>query len=162
MKKILIIEDNNDIRENLVEFLELSGYETISADNGKKGIEMTKEFKPDLIICDVIMPTMNGYEVLCLLLETTRINDIPFIFSSSKAEKSDYAEGMELGADDYMIKPFGMETLLIRLETCLQSGCHRHNCVEMIEYITNAATVKTFITKQNKVQQNNRLIHVSD
>ena len=146
MKKILIIEDNIEIRENLIEFLEISGYATIATDNGKKGIELVKECNPDLIICDVIMPTMNGYEVLCLLLDTTKTLNIPFIFSSSKAEKTDYSEGMLLGADDFIVKPFDMEYLLTRIEACIESGCRRHNCVDIIEYVTNADVNEVFIS----------------
>ena len=123
MKKLLIIEDNYDIRENLVEFLELYGYEIIAVNNGKDGIEYAWKFIPDLIICDVVMPHLNGYEVLGSFSGYLYKHYIPFIFSSSKAEKKDYLEGMELGADDYIVKPFEPESLLIKIEACLQSAC---------------------------------------
>ena len=126
MKKILIIEDNNDIRENLTEFLEMEGYGILAANNGKWGIELAKEFIPDLIICDVLMPEMDGYEVLRLLLNTPTTYGIPFIFSTSNSEKVDYAEGMKLGADGYIVKPFEMETLLSKIEICLKSGTRRY------------------------------------
>jgi DNA-binding response OmpR family regulator len=125
MKVILLIEDNNLVRENLSEFLELSGYEILSTDNGEEGIALAKGYKPDLILCDVLMPGMNGYEVLQNLLASPETNTIPFIFSTSNSEKVDYSEGMKLGADDYMVKPFDMDTLLTKVENCLKNGSLR-------------------------------------
>jgi CheY-like chemotaxis protein len=127
MKRILIIEDNSFIRENFVEFLNMSGFKILSANNGKEGIEMAREYLPDLIICDVLMPVMDGYEVLRLLQNKPDTYLIPFIFSTSKSEKIDYAEGMRLGADDYLVKPFEMETLLNKIEMWLKSGSRRQN-----------------------------------
>ena len=106
MKVILLIEDNNNIRENLAEFFELEGYKVLVADNGKNGIELAKEFIPDLIICDTKMALMDGYEVLRLILDLSKTYEIPFIFSTSNSEKVDKAKAMELGADDYIIKPW--------------------------------------------------------
>jgi DNA-binding response OmpR family regulator len=105
METILLIEDTNDILENLNEFLEMEGYHVLVADNGKKGIELAKEFIPDLIICDVLMHEMDGHEVLRLLLETAKTHEIPFIFSTSMSEKYDKTESLALGADDYIVKP---------------------------------------------------------
>ena len=118
---ILLIEDNPDILENLTEFLEMEGYKILAANNGKKGLELAAEFIPDLIICDVLMREMDGYEVLRLLLNTTKIHEIPFIFSTSMSEKVDRAEAMKLGAADYIIKPFELKTLLKIVKDCIQS-----------------------------------------
>jgi CheY-like chemotaxis protein len=112
MKTILIIEDNSDILENLVEFLQMEGYKTLEANNGKDGIALAKEFIPDLIICDFFMYGMNGHEVLRLLLNTLTKFKIPFIFSTSMSEKSDKAATLKLGADDYIVKPYELQSLL--------------------------------------------------
>lgn len=112
MKTILLIEDNIDILENLSEYLELQGYKTLTADNGKKGIQLAHEFTPDLIICDVLMYDMNGHEVLLLLKNAPQTRHIPFIFSTSLSESIDREETLKLGADDYIVKPYHLETLL--------------------------------------------------
>ena len=116
---ILLIEDNPDILENLTEFLEMEGYKILSANNGKRGLDLAAEFIPDLIICDVLMHEMDGYEVLRLLLETTKIHEIPFIFSTSMSEKVDRTEAMKLGAVDYIVKPFELTTLLKMVQACM-------------------------------------------
>jgi CheY-like chemotaxis protein len=94
--------------------------------NGKKGVELAREFIPDLIICDVLMSEMDGHEVLHLLLETSRTHGIPFIFSTSMSERVDRNEALALGADDYIIKSFDMELLMKMLNTWLKSGSNRH------------------------------------
>ena len=126
MKVILLIEDNKDILENLTEFLELEGYKILVADNGKNGVELARKFIPDLIICDTIMALMDGYEVLRLILNMSKTYEIPFIFSTSNSEKVDKAKALELGADDYIIKPYGLETLLIMAKKWIKSGSDRH------------------------------------
>ncbi|GAB4201382.1 MAG: response regulator [Bacteroidia bacterium] len=105
-KKILVIEDNADMRDNIAEILELADYEVITAANGKEGIKLTKSEKPDLIICDIMMPELDGYGVLSILSKDSYTADIPFIFLTAKAEKQDMRKGMEMGADDYLTKPF--------------------------------------------------------
>jgi DNA-binding response OmpR family regulator len=126
MNTILLIEDNTEILENLTEYLELEGYRILVANNGKKGIELAVEFIPDLIICDVMMPEMDGHEVLHLLLDTAKTNEIPFIFSTSMSEKIERAQALQLGADDYIVKPFEMEALLKMAKTWIKSGSKRH------------------------------------
>jgi DNA-binding response OmpR family regulator len=126
MNTILLIEDNNEILENFTEFLEMEGYKVLGAGNGKKGVELARAFIPDLIICDVLMPEMDGHEVLHLLLETSKTHDIPFIFSTAMSEKVERNEALALGADDYIIKPFDMELLLLMISTWLKSGSNRH------------------------------------
>jgi len=108
MKTILLIEDDNEILENFTEYLELEGYKILGASNGKQGIEFAMKFIPGLIICHVIMPEMDGYEVLHSLLETPATRQIPFIFSTSISEKVERTEALSLGADDYLIKRFDM------------------------------------------------------
>jgi CheY-like chemotaxis protein len=120
MKKILIIEDNHDIRENISELLELSGYETLQAPNGLKGIESAYKNNPDLIICDIMMPEMDGYGVLNTLNKNIATAGIPFIFLTAKAEKSDFRKGLSMGADDYITKPFTDEELLHAVKMRLQ------------------------------------------
>jgi len=125
MNLILLIEDNKDILENLIEYLELEGYKILFANNGKEGVEVAKKFVPDLIICDVIMSEMDGHEVLRLLLNTPITSMIPFIFSTSNSEKVEKAEALALGADDYIVKPFELEELLLMSEKWIKSGSDR-------------------------------------
>lgn len=122
MKKILIIEDNTDVRENLQEILGLSGYEAVVAENGKVGVEKAQSFLPDLILCDIMMPELDGYGVLHILSRNAKTADIPFIFLTAKAEKEDFRKGMSLGADDYIIKPFDDMALLQTIESRLQKS----------------------------------------
>jgi CRP-like cAMP-binding protein/CheY-like chemotaxis protein len=120
MKKILLIEDNLEMRENTSEMLDLANYVVITAENGKAGVEMAKAEKPDLIICDIMMPDLDGYGVLHILSKDPEIAGTPFIFLTAKAEKSDMRKGMNLGADDYMVKPFDKVELLNAIETRLK------------------------------------------
>lgn len=116
MKKILVIEDDKVMRENTAEILELSNYEVTTAPNGKIGSVLAKAIKPDLIICDIMMPELDGYGVLLELSKDPSTSSIPFIFLSAKAEKSEIRKGMELGADDYLTKPFEDTELLKAIE----------------------------------------------
>lgn len=112
MKKILIIEDNEDIRTNTAEILELSNYDVVLAENGKVGVEMAIKHKPDLIICDIMMPELDGYGVLHAIQKNEDIKNTPFIFLTAKTERIDFRKGMESGADDYITKPFDGTELL--------------------------------------------------
>lgn len=112
MKKILLIEDNDDIRDNTAEILELANYEVAVAENGKRGVEKAIEFLPDLIICDIMMPELDGYGVLHAIQRNEAIKNTPFIFLTAKTERSDFRRGMESGADDYITKPFDGTELL--------------------------------------------------
>ena len=118
--KILVIEDNTDVRENIAEILELSGYEVVTAENGKKGVEAALQNTPDLILCDIMMPELDGFGVLRIVSRNSAVSDIPFIFLTAKAEKQDFRRGMGLGADDYITKPFDdvqlLDTIQLRLE----------------------------------------------
>lgn len=122
MKKILVIEDQFEVRENLVELLELSGYEALNGENGKVGVQLAIEHQPDLILCDVMMPELDGFGVLRILEKRVETADIPFIFLTAKAEKSDFRRGMNLGADDYITKPFDDIELLDAVEMRLKKS----------------------------------------
>jgi CRP/FNR family transcriptional regulator, polysaccharide utilization system transcription regulator len=116
MKKICVIEDNNDVRENLCEILELSGYDVVQAKNGKVGLRVIYENNPDLILCDVMMPELDGFGVLKILCSNPKFNAVPFIFLTAKADKNDLRKGMTLGADDYITKPFDSAELIEVIE----------------------------------------------
>jgi CRP/FNR family transcriptional regulator, cyclic AMP receptor protein len=120
MKKILLIEDNDDIRTNTAEILELSNYKVIVAENGKAGVEKAIEHTPDLIICDIMMPVLDGYGVLHAVHKNESIKNTPFIFLTAKTERSDFRKGMELGADDYITKPFNGTELLNAVDSRLK------------------------------------------
>ncbi|WP_207492407.1 response regulator [Aridibaculum aurantiacum] len=122
MKKVLIIEDNDEVRENTAEILELSNYEVVTAENGKIGVEKALQEKPDLIICDIMMPVLDGYGVFHLLSKHKETSSIPFIFLTAKSEKSDFRKGMEMGADDYITKPFDGIELLNAIEVRLKKS----------------------------------------
>ncbi|MEM0993597.1 MAG: response regulator [Bacteroidota bacterium] len=122
MKKILVIEDQLEVRENLVELLELSGYELYDAENGKLGVQLALSHQPDLILCDVMMPEMDGFGVLRILEKRAETAGIPFIFLTAKAEKEDFRKGMNLGADDYITKPFDEIELLDAVEMRLKKS----------------------------------------
>lgn len=119
-KKILLIEDNDDIRENTAEILSLAGYDVNTAENGKIGVEVASKDIPDLIVCDIMMPELDGYGVLHVLSKRPETAAVPFIFLSAKAERSEIRKGMELGADDYLTKPFDETELLKTVEARLR------------------------------------------
>ncbi len=122
MKKILLIEDNKAVRENTAEILELANYKVYSAENGKIGIDLATKHHPDLIICDIMMPVLDGYGVLHLLNKNSKTSSIPFIFLTAKADRTDFRKGMEMGADDYITKPFDDIELLNAVETRLKKA----------------------------------------
>ena len=120
MNKILVIEDERAIRMNLLKLLSAEGFQSIGADNGASGVQLAKDEQPDLIICDILMPELNGYEVLQALQQDSVTATIPFIFLTAKAERSDWRHAMKLGADDYLTKPFTRAELLEAIATRLQ------------------------------------------
>lgn len=121
-KTILVIDDNNDLRENTAEILDLAGYKTLTAENGKRGVEVATKEKPDVIVCDIMMPELDGYGVLHLLRKNADTQNIPFIFLTAKTERSDFRKGMEMGADDYVTKPFEDIELLNAIEIRLKKA----------------------------------------
>jgi CRP-like cAMP-binding protein/CheY-like chemotaxis protein len=144
-KKILIIEDNADVRENTAEILELAQYDVKQAENGKIGVELALRDKPDLIICDIMMPVLDGYGVIHLLNKNPETASIPFIFLSAKSERVDFRKGMELGADDYISKPFDDVELLNAVESRL-----RKNEALKAEFSKNVEGLNKFFTEVQK------------
>jgi DNA-binding response OmpR family regulator len=120
MKKILLIEDNTEVRENTSEIISLANYIVVTAENGKVGVELAQKERPDLIICDIMMPELDGYGVLHILSKKPETAGIPFIFLTAKTEKNDVRKGMNLGADDYLTKPFDDTELLNAIEVRLK------------------------------------------
>jgi len=118
--KIALIEDNNDMRENIAEILELADYEVHTAENGKKGVELIKNELPNLILCDIMMPELDGYGVLHMISKNPTTSKIPFIFLTAKSENEDFRKGMNMGADDYLTKPFDDTELLNAIERRLK------------------------------------------
>jgi CRP-like cAMP-binding protein/CheY-like chemotaxis protein len=130
MKKILLIEDNLEVRENTSEILLLANYNVMSAKNGKIGVDLAQKEKPDLIICDIMMPELDGYGVLHILNKNTDTAGIPFIFLTAKTEKTDIRKGMNLGADDYLTKPFDDTDLLNAIEARLRKAAMQQHLYE--------------------------------
>lgn len=122
MKKILVIEDDRIMRENIAELLELVGYEVAIAKDGKEGVQKAQSILPDLIVCDIKMPVLDGYGVLHILQKDMVTAAIPFIFLTAKTERQDLRKGMEMGADDYLAKPFEDTELLKAVETRLKKS----------------------------------------
>ncbi len=118
--KILIVEDDAAVRENICTLLNEEGYNVLWADNGEKGIEIARESIPNLIICDILMPGLDGYDVLDALSKSKNTRLIPFIYLTAKVERDDIRKGMQLGADDYLFKPFKAEELLNAIKTRLK------------------------------------------
>ena len=122
MKTILLIEDSKDMRENIAEILELSKFKVFTAENGREGVELAQKIKPDLIICDIMMPVLDGYGVIHLLSRNSETANIPFIFLTAKTERTDFRKAMEMGADDYVTKPFDDIELLNAIESRLKKA----------------------------------------
>lgn len=152
MKRILLIEDNKDVRENTAEILELSKYKVFTAKNGKEGVELAQKEKPDLIVCDIMMPVLDGYGVLHLLSKNNETTNIPFIFLTAKADRTDFRKGMEMGADDYVTKPFDDIELLNAIESRLKKA-------EMMkkEFSKNMEGLNEFITSVKGIEDLKKL-----
>lgn len=120
--KILLIEDNLEMAENITSILELANYDVLYADNGKQGVAVAQKAQPDLILCDIMMPELDGYGVLHILNHDPDTANIPFVFLSAKADKNEVREGMNLGADDYITKPFDSTDLLKVIEIRLKKN----------------------------------------
>jgi len=120
MKKILVIEDEPEMRRNITTLLRYHNYEAIAAENGRVGVEAARRDKPDLILCDVMMPELNGFGVLQALQTDASLARVPFIFLTAKGEKDDLRSGMNLGADDYLTKPVANADLIRAIEARLR------------------------------------------
>src|SRR5688572_10529975 len=151
-KKILLIEDNAEVRDNTGEILDLAGYDVVAAPNGKVGVELAQKEKPDLIICDIMMPELDGYGVLHILNKNSGTAGIPFIFLTAKTEKTDIRKGMNLGADDYLTKPFDDTDLLNAIEARMKKAAMQQQLYE-----TSAEGLDNFISDARKVLNLNDL-----
>jgi CheY-like chemotaxis protein len=120
MEKILLIEDNEGLRENTAEILSLANYQITTAENGKEGVEKAIANPPDLIVCDIMMPVLDGYGVFQIISKHPDLQHIPFIFLSAKSERTDLRKGMEMGADDYITKPFSDSELINAIRARLE------------------------------------------
>lgn len=172
-KSVLVIEDNTDIRENTAEILDMAGYKTFTAENGKRGVELALKEKPDLIICDIMMPELDGYGVLHLLRKNSDTQNTPFIFLTAKIERSDFRKGMEMGADDYITKPFEDIELLNAIEIRLkksevfekkyslsQSGINEFlkdvKDAGLITHLSEQYNIETYLKKQSLYHEGKR------
>lgn len=120
MSKILLIEDEPEMRKGIASVLELESFDVVQAENGRRGVEAARKHKPDLVLCDVMMPELDGYGVLALLRMRDDTAGIPFIFLTAKGEKQDLRLGMNSGADDYLTKPVSIDDLLKAVRTRLE------------------------------------------
>lgn len=164
-KKVLLIEDNQDIRESTAEILELADYTVYTADNGKKGVELALANPPDIVLCDIMMPELDGYGVLYLLNKNEQTAHIPFIFITAKAERSDLRKGMEMGADDYLTKPFDdmelLNTITIRLQkhaqvikkagdsASLEGLLDEARSAKLLNELSNSSRIRSYKKKQH-------------
>lgn len=147
-ERIVLIEDHADMRENIAEILRLSNYEVFTAANGKTGVGLIQAKMPDLIICDIMMPELDGYGVIHILQQNAETADIPFIFLTAKAEKSDFRKGMNLGADDYLTKPFEDVDLLNAIEMRLRKNQHQRS-----HFFTGQQTFSDFFDKVSQYSE---------
>jgi CRP/FNR family cyclic AMP-dependent transcriptional regulator len=169
MKKILLIEDNESLRDNTAEILELACYKVVVAENGKVGVEVALREVPDLIICDIMMPVLDGFGVLHMLQKNPSTKNKPFIFLTAKSEHNDFRKGMDLGADDYITKPFSGTELLNAVESRLkkidelterlQGGIHETaeiSKADVIKALTSDRTTNVYKKKQLIYSEHNR------
>ena len=153
-QRILVIEDQDDVRENIVELLELSNYLVESAPNGKEGVKKALSDPPNLILCDIMMPEMDGYEVLYLITKNPDTSALPFIFLTAKAEKADFRKGMNMGADDYITKPFEEMELLGAIERRLEKRKELSKVSGVEELVQHASKYQSIedLAKERKSQ----------
>jgi two-component system, OmpR family, alkaline phosphatase synthesis response regulator PhoP len=154
MKTILVIEDESQVRENIQEILELSDYNVLIAQDGITGLELAQKHQPDLIICDIMMPQMDGYEVLMNLRQSDVTATIPVIFLTAKAERADFRRGMELGADDYVTKPFTLTEILEAIASRFERQGAYDNKVKLAQKQAQEIT--------NQVQKNQKVIEIKE
>lgn len=151
MKKILVIEDEKPVLTNILEILTSGGFYPIGADNGQLGVQLAKENAPDLVLCDIMMPLLDGYGVLTQLRSEPATATIPFIFLTAKADKTELRQGMNLGADDYLTKPFRRKELL----EAISSRLAKHAAL-MQQYTAERQRAEALNQKMQELQ------HMSD
>jgi CRP-like cAMP-binding protein/ActR/RegA family two-component response regulator len=160
MKKILLIEDNAEIRENMAEILDLAGYGVHTAENGKEGVALAIKEKPDLILCDIMMPVLDGYGVLHMIQKNVELQNIPFIFLTAKSERHEIRRGMEMGADDYITKPFDGTELLnaiaIRLRKSEQLKLPFPGNLQGVNDLINITAGKDYLEELKEGRSSNR------
>jgi len=154
MNKVLLIEDDVVLRENTAELLELSDYNIITAPNGKVGVEMALQEEPNIVVCDIMMPELDGYGVLEALSKHDNTKHIPFIFLSAKTERRDVRKGMDLGADDYITKPFDEEELISAIESRLAKASILNDIHTANTTDTNASEIRTLNDLKNFFDDN--------
>jgi len=137
-KRILIIEDSVDIRENTAELLELSGFTVETASDGLEGVRIARTWNPDVVICDIMMPNLDGFGVLQVFSSQPELATIPFIFLTAKTDRADMRKGMEMGADDYLTKPFQEVELLRAIEARLKKV---KTIIPLVEFATDVSAV---------------------
>ncbi|MBY0434420.1 MAG: response regulator [Cyclobacteriaceae bacterium] len=152
MNTILVIEDNQEMAENISAILQLGKYAVLTAPNGKAGVEAAQQMHPDLVLCDIMMPELDGYGVLHLLNKDPETANIPFVFLTAKADKSDFRAGMNLGADDYVTKPFDGFDLLKVVEMRLKK-----NAMMKATYENNIDGINNFFSHAKELQEFKKL-----
>lgn len=167
MTKILVIEDEGPIRSNLLEMLDAEGFEVMGAENGRIGVQSARDYLPDLILCDILMPELDGYGVLAELRQDPLTGAIPFVFLTAKADKGDLRQGMELGADDYLVKPFTRDQVLkavsARLEKQSLVSAHFQRKLEELRTNIAASLPHEFLTPLTVILAASEiLVHHSD
>lgn len=151
MIKLLLVEDDSAIRETLSDILEFSGYEVTTAENGKEGLDKILDFKPDMVICDVNMPVLNGYELLGAINQRLAPELLPsFIFLTAKVDIKDIREGMNLGADDYVTKPFDHNELLRIIKLRLEKRAVRFSDKDASAPNTHSESIKTVLSSEKE------------
>jgi CheY-like chemotaxis protein len=161
MKRILLIEDDVILRENTAELLELSDYDVVTAANGKVGLDIAKNSLPNIIVCDIMMPELDGYGVLEALAKNESTKHIPFIFLSAKTERKDVRKGMDLGADDYITKPFEEDELISAIESRLAKAAILKDGMEIQENSDSGEELRTLNDLKNFFDDNGDAINYS-
>ncbi len=154
-KKILVIEDDVNIQSTIFEFLQAEGFEVFLAMNGRQGIQIAQTVLPSLIICDIMMPEMDGFEVLKNLSSSASTSSIPFIFLSARSENPDVRQGMNSGADDYLTKPFKLDDLLDAVQSRLRKK-------ELSGSITNPCNDEKSQTKNKLTIDDHVMLYIND
>lgn len=160
MRRILVIEDNPSLREEICSSLRNEGYRVFEADNGSKGVDHAKLHHPDLILCDIMMPEMNGYEVLNELSHQSQTKIIPFIFITALDDRRHFRTGMEMGADDYLTKPFTIVELTTAVKTRLDKYFNFQVAYE-IENIENNIKLKLRVLKKQIAENKSEIAEIS-
>ncbi|WP_028296930.1 response regulator [Olivibacter sitiensis] len=168
-KKILVIEDNDDIRDSTEEILLLAGYDVITASEGKTGVDLALKEYPDLILCDIMMPILDGYGVLFMLGKYNETAHIPFIFLTAKSERADMRKAMEMGADDYLTKPFDDMELLNAVEARFKksegqrfskSVLNEHEQFALLEKLNMQGRKRKYAKKQIVYQEGDTPLYI--